>query len=586
MLDQWAPWEQQRRRLRHQLEQRHLQHQQEQRQQHRQRRHTEHHIDDIREELRTKLPTPPAVPLKTPVFESDDDAGLMSDSSVSMVSDCSDGASGFHGPSPPLLPVSEQDDADSHHHHHSRSMTHSRQASNGSRKSWLVNHQSTSTSPAFPAMSPPIASPSTIERRPSEIGMHFYAMPTQACNNNERGACDAPPTPVEVMVGAMSLDEQQQQPIVETPMVRSPSPRLLRIQLSGPLNPALRRASSKPASPVIGSASPRPEKMYRNTLRLARLTTMNRRRSGVGLPVMVPVVVPTSNDSSCENLGPFTILNTLGMGTFSKVKLARHSETGVMYAVKVTPKSNPATIVSDPQSIPMVAKEPEILRNLHHPNLLEFVDSFETEKYSYLLTELVSGGELFEYLEKHDHLAERDARAVFRQLAEGVAYMHSKYVCHRDLKVENVLIAVAGHGGEGWLIKVADFGLATYFDPTAQTLLTRRCGSEPYAAPELILSQPYDGRCIDIWALGVILFCMLTGELPFDETRGGQSSSVGRRGRVAMYHRICRGEYVWPDARELPVSEHAKSLVRRMLDPVASSRATMNEILQHEWLSE
>ena len=363
------------------------------------------------------------------------------------------------------------------------------------------------------------------------------------------------------------------------------------------------------------------------------------------------------------------ISSTLGIGSFSKVKLAIDLRTGHEYALKIISKASllreqqqgsttgggggegshhgssagseattkplspilgeesgrsnvsmgagagMGTVQSRKEDLldRVVATEVDILKSIHHRNIIEFIAAYDTHRHTYLITELVNGGELFEYVAQRERLEESEARAVFRQVVGAVEYLHSRSICHRDLKLENILVqrtsvpSTTGIGTakstEKLVIKLADFGLATRFDPTASHLLTQRCGSEEYAAPELIMGQPYDGRQTDIWALGVILFGMLTGELPFDPAQsttnaksslakfmgsGSPSSSGGssRRAKIAMYHRICRGEFRWPDERDVVLSEGVRKLVKGMLGPVASGRWTMEEIVACEWMNE
>jgi serine/threonine protein kinase len=149
-----------------------------------------------------------------------------------------------------------------------------------------------------------------------------------------------------------------------------------------------------------------------------------------------------------------------------------------------------------------------------------------------------------------------------------VAYLHANNVCHRDLKLENVLLDSFHH------VRVADFGLARRFSPSE--LLTTRCGSEEYAAPEIVQGLPYDPVKTDAWSLGVILYALLAGQLPFQPGPGGAVKH--------MYHRIARGEYKWP--KNADVSDKAKELVKGLLQPNPARRYTANDALRHIWLSD
>jgi serine/threonine protein kinase len=161
------------------------------------------------------------------------------------------------------------------------------------------------------------------------------------------------------------------------------------------------------------------------------------------------------------------------------------------------------------------------------------------------------------------------------QLLDVLSYLHNHSIAHRDLKLENILcrFIVSQKDGDGVapIIKLADFGFAVRFNDGK--LLTERCGSEEYAAPEIIRSQPYDGRATDIWALGVILYALVTGGLPFLKDE--------RKPRL-IYQQIILSQFVFPS--DIQLSDQVKDLIRRILEPDSSRRLSESIIRSHSWL--
>ncbi|KAI9101318.1 kinase-like domain-containing protein [Phlyctochytrium arcticum] len=285
-----------------------------------------------------------------------------------------------------------------------------------------------------------------------------------------------------------------------------------------------------------------------------------------------------SNPPEC--IGPYIVLKSLGSGAFSHVKLAVHSRDGRRVAIKMLEKpgiSSSASSSAGPTSaLKTATTEADLIASLEHPNIIRLVEILDTPTHTCLVLEYASGGELYDLIADHPNLLTEDrVRPLFRDLCIAVKYLHDNHIAHRDLKVENVLLDSSNS------VKLTDFGLAQKFDPNIP--LTARCGSEEYAAPELIQALPYDGRKTDLWALGIILFALLTGELPF-------SPRPGERPR-SLFHRICRGDFHFPDEGKAGsttaphVSDSAKDLVRRILKPNPARRATMEEVLAHPWLT-
>ncbi|XP_053728634.1 MAP/microtubule affinity-regulating kinase 4 isoform X1 [Synchiropus splendidus] len=257
------------------------------------------------------------------------------------------------------------------------------------------------------------------------------------------------------------------------------------------------------------------------------------------------------------HIGNYRLLKTIGKGNFAKVKLARHILTGREVAIKIIDKTQ-----LNPTSLQKLFREVRIMKTLNHPNIVQLFEVIETEKTLYLIMEYASGGEVFDYLVAHGRMKEKEARAKFRQIVSAVHYCHQKNIVHRDLKAENLLLDANSN------IKIADFGFSNEF--TAGSKLDTFCGSPPYAAPELFQGKKYDGPEVDIWSLGVILYTLVSGSLPFD----GQNLKELRE-------RVLRGKYRVP----FYMSTDCEGILRRFLVLNPTKRCSLEQIMKDKWLN-
>eukprot|EP00833_Pecoramyces_ruminatium_P012219 jgi/Orpsp1_1/1186251/evm.model.d7180000049205.1 len=225
---------------------------------------------------------------------------------------------------------------------------------------------------------------------------------------------------------------------------------------------------------------------------------------------------------SIASIGNYVFQKTVGEGNFAKVKLAKHKLTGVEVAIKIIDKTR-----IDEKKLGKLYREVKIMKLLNHPNIVKLFEVIETKNTLFLVMEYSSGGELYDYLVVHGRMKEKEARVKFRQILAAVNYCHNKRVIHRDLKAENLLLDA------NFDIKIADFGFSNYYDPESK--LDTFCGSPPYAAPELFQGKRYTGPEVDIWSLGVILYVLTTGCLPFDG-----------KNLQEMRESVCRGKYRIP----------------------------------------
>ncbi|WOL13486.1 CBL-interacting serine/threonine-protein kinase 21 isoform X2 [Canna indica] len=260
--------------------------------------------------------------------------------------------------------------------------------------------------------------------------------------------------------------------------------------------------------------------------------------------------------AAATTIGKYQLKRTIGEGTFAKVKLAVNRETNAYVAVKIIDK---AMVVRN-NLMYQVKREIRTMKLLHHPNIVKIHEVIATKTKIYLVMEYVSGGQLSNKLEYINKLDEREARKYFQQLIDAMDYFHSRGVYHRDLKPENLLLDSRGD------LKVSDFGLSVLRRPG--DLLSTACGSPSYVAPEVIIHRSYDGAAADIWSCGVILFELLAGFLPFED-----------RSLVNLYRKISRAEYRFPDW----FTNSQKKFISRILEPFPTKRATVSEIIEHEW---
>ncbi|XP_053555991.1 maternal embryonic leucine zipper kinase [Bombina bombina] len=253
----------------------------------------------------------------------------------------------------------------------------------------------------------------------------------------------------------------------------------------------------------------------------------------------------------------YELHETIGTGGFAKVKLARHLLTGEKVAIKIMDKDS----LGD--DLPRVKTEIDAMKNLSHQHVCRLYHIIETPKKIFMILEYCPGGELFDYIIAKDRLTEDEARIFFRQIVSAVGYIHSQGYAHRDLKPENLLID-GDHN-----LKLIDFGLCAKPKGGMDYHLMTCCGSPAYAAPELIQGKAYIGSEADIWSMGVLMYALMCGYLPFDDDNV-----------MILYKKIMRGKY------EIPkwLSPGSVLLLHQMLQVDPKKRITVKHLLNHPWL--
>ncbi|KAJ8561691.1 hypothetical protein ON010_g7992 [Phytophthora cinnamomi] len=282
----------------------------------------------------------------------------------------------------------------------------------------------------------------------------------------------------------------------------------------------------------------------------------------------------SSDDSNGDVIGEYVLGETIGKGTFGKVKLGLHLLTGEKVAVKILEKKR----IVQAADVERVAREIKILKRNRHQNVIQLYEVIDSPDRIFLIMEHVDGGEMFEYIVAHHRIREPEAAFLFRQIVDGLAYLHSNEITHRDLKPENLLLqSNRNHNHRQQqqtappstlLVKIVDFGLSNIHD--GGRLLRTACGSPCYAAPEMIQGRMYHGPIADMWSLGVVLFAMVCGFLPFEDSNTN-----------LLYKKILSANYKMPTF----LSANAQDLIRRILETDPEKRYTVDKIRQHPWLA-
>ncbi|GMT16671.1 hypothetical protein PFISCL1PPCAC_7968, partial [Pristionchus fissidentatus] len=259
-----------------------------------------------------------------------------------------------------------------------------------------------------------------------------------------------------------------------------------------------------------------------------------------------------------RRIGFYRMGKELGAGNFSKVKIGSHILTQERVAIKIMDKAK-----MDAKSQKLLTREIESMEKANHPHIIRLFEVVETISRVHLVIEYARGGELYMYVHEKGKLSEKEAKPLFAQVISAIDHLHSLNIAHRDIKAENIMFAEPGGP-----LKLVDFGFSRSLeDGTLRTF----CGSPPYAAPELFKDAFYDGRAVDMWACGILLYFMLVGVTPF-------------RGETVpdLKAKVLEGKCTYPEYLNM----FAVDLIKKMLDHDASKRITVTDTKKQYWLKD
>jgi len=293
---------------------------------------------------------------------------------------------------------------------------------------------------------------------------------------------------------------------------------------------------------------------------------------GVNVEMSTASRIKKLADASVEDItARYTMGDELGRGRFSIVQSALHLKEHAQYAVKVVEN----TSLSDEENLEALETEIKILRQLRHPHIVSLKEVVTSAQNTYIVMELLSGGELFQRIVDQGCFPEKDAAALFAQIILSMDYLHSLNIVHRDVKPENILYVAAKSND----IKLIDFGYAGMW--MADRPLTGLCGTPDYVAPEVLTwydddehGTPY-GKGSDLWSLGVLLYVILSGCSPFCADEEEQ-----------LLKQVAQAKYEFFENEWKGVSEEARNLISRLLVVDPDKRMTMAQLFEHPWLEE
>ncbi|XP_034381302.1 ribosomal protein S6 kinase alpha-5 isoform X1 [Cyclopterus lumpus] len=260
--------------------------------------------------------------------------------------------------------------------------------------------------------------------------------------------------------------------------------------------------------------------------------------------------------------------SALGEGSFSICRRCTHKKTGQKYAVKIVSKRMEAQTQREMAALKLCDG---------HPNIVKLHEIYHDQLHTFMILELLGGGELLERIRRKQHFSETEASRIMRRLVSAVSHMHDVGVVHRDLKPENLLFTDESENSE---IKIIDFGFARLKPPDNQLLKTP-CFTLQYAAPEILKYDGYDESC-DLWSLGVILFTMLSGQVPFQ----CQEKSLTHTSAEEIMKKIKLGDFSFESEAWRNVSQQAKDLIRELLTVDPNKRIKMCGLRYNAWLQD
>jgi len=257
----------------------------------------------------------------------------------------------------------------------------------------------------------------------------------------------------------------------------------------------------------------------------------------------------------------YDVGDVVGTGGYAEVRKGRNLETNLQVAIKIIAKNQLSKYENE-----AFRREIEIMKKVHHPNVVNFHEVLEDSNNVIIVMDLVKGGDLLQRIEKFKRFSETDARNIIKQVLTGLHYIHKEHICHRDLKTENLLCSDDENELHIW---IADFGLARLFNDGSG--MDTQVGSLEYTAPEVLKNKPYSKMC-DLWSVGVITFILLTGGFPFYD------SDPHMLMKKILGLKYTYGRY------ESMISSEGRDFINKLLVVDPANRMTIEEAFQHPWM--
>lgn len=263
----------------------------------------------------------------------------------------------------------------------------------------------------------------------------------------------------------------------------------------------------------------------------------------------------------------YSIGQPIGEGTYSKVRTAERLQDGTMCAVKIIDRSK----VRTDYLTKFWPSELAIIQQLSHKNVIKVFEIIQTKDFIFHIMEYAEKGDILRLIKQNGFLSEEKCKLMFRDVVNGVKYLHDNKIAHRDLKCENILVFSDNRAA------ISDFGFSCFIDSTCSSMNSLRrtfCGSTAYASPELLQGIPYEPKVNDIWSLGVVLFTMLCGTLPFDD------GNVTRMVQKQLFR-----DFTFSTSVKDKLSEEVKRFVAEILEPNTNERPSIDQLLSSDWVT-
>ncbi|CAD8208118.1 unnamed protein product [Paramecium octaurelia] len=258
----------------------------------------------------------------------------------------------------------------------------------------------------------------------------------------------------------------------------------------------------------------------------------------------------------------YKVKKLMAKGTFANVFLAENAKTNEQFAIKCFDKNQ---IQKSSKNLQSLQKELKILRLMRHKQVMTLIETFETVSYVFVVQEYLRGGDLHDYIARVGQLSERKVHSVISQLVSALQFIHSQGVIHRDIKPENIILRSQDNVED---LVISDFGLADFYNFDGNYLY-KQCGTPGYAAPEILMGQPYDYK-VDVYSLGVVFYTLITGRRPFQGKNTDQIFQLNEKGEINF--------------QNLHLKAEGLNLLKKMLEIRPEHRYSLCMIKSHIWL--